>query len=252
MMFNGEYIVVLIGVRSIMLEMSARLPGENNINFTYRAIREGILSLELKPGQLLNVGELSEALKVSSTPIKNALWKLQQEHLVDLIPQVGSYVSKIDLELVEEAAGMWFDLEKECLRSACHEFPKDNLNQLKRNLNFQEMLLDQQSNFPNPKEFIREFCKLDEEFHSIIFDGLRRNTTWKAISYMASDYHRLFMLHQADDHIKRMIAEHRDIISIIENEEIEQVEMVLRNHIFRPMDDWGTGHKMGILEFELT
>ncbi len=235
-----------------MLEMSARLPGENNINFSYRAIREGILSLELKPGQLLNVGELSETLKVSSTPIKNALWKLQQEHLVDLIPQVGSYVSKIDLELVEEAANMWFDLEKECLKSACHVFPKDSLNQLKRNLNFQEMLLDQQSDFPDPKEFIGEFCKLDEEFHSIIFDGLRRNTTWKAISHMASDYHRLIMLKQANDDVKHMVAEHRDIISIIEKRESEKVVTVLRNHIFRPMDDWRTGHKTEISEFALT
>ena len=235
-----------------MLEMSARLPGENNINFSYRAIREGILSLELKPGQLLNVGELSEALKVSSTPIKNALWKLQQEHLVDLIPQVGSYVSKIDLELVEEAAGMWFDLEKECLKSACHAFPVNNLNQLKRNLNFQEMLLDQTSSFPKSKEFIGEFCKLDEEFHSIIFDGLRRNTTWKAILYMASDYHRLIMLKQVNDDVKQMVAEHRNIISIIEKRESEQVETVLRDHIFRPMDEWRTGHKMEISAFALT
>lgn len=251
-MTNGEYIVVLIGVRPIMLEMSARLPGENNINFSYRAIREGILSLELKPGQLLNVGELSETLKVSSTPIKNALWKLQQEHLVDLIPQVGSYVSNIDLELVEEAANMWFDLEKECLKSACHVFPKDSLNQLKRNLNFQEMLLGQQPNFLNQREFVGEFCKLDEEFHSIIFDGHGRNTTWKAVSHMAADYHRMIMLKQVGGHVEQMIEEHKDIISMIEKREKEQVETILRNHIFRPMDDWRIGHETGISEFAIT
>jgi len=235
-----------------MLEMSARLPGENNINFSYRAIREGILSLELKPGQLLNVGELSETLKVSSTPIKNALWKLQQEHLVDLIPQVGSYVSNIDLELVEEAANMWFDLEKECLKSACHVFPKDSLNQLKRNLNFQEMLLGQQPNFLNQREFVGEFCKLDEEFHSIIFDGHGRNTTWKAVSHMAADYHRMIMLKQVGGHVEQMIEEHKDIISMIEKREKEQVETILRNHIFRPMDDWRIGHETGISEFAIT
>ncbi|WP_455661065.1 GntR family transcriptional regulator [Pradoshia sp.] len=221
-----------------MLEMSARVPGENNINFSYRAIREGILSLDLKPGQLLNVGELSEALQVSSTPIKNALWKLQQEHLVDLIPQVGTYVSKINLELVEEAANMWFDLEKECLKAACQAYPKESLNQLKRNLYFQEMLLEQQSNLVNEKEFVGEFCKLDEEFHSIIFDGHGRNTTWKAVSYMASDYQRMMMLKQVNVHVEQMVEEHKEIISIIENKTIEQVETVLKSHILRPLDGW--------------
>ena len=105
-----------------MVKMLARLPGENNNSYAYRAIKEGIISLGLLPGQLLSLGELTEALNVSSTPIKIAIWKLQQEHLVDVIPQVGSYVSRINLEFVEEAAYMWFDLEKEYLKSACLSF----------------------------------------------------------------------------------------------------------------------------------
>ena len=98
---NRELICSLIGVRPSMIKMLSRLPGENNNNYSYRAIKEGILSLELTPGQLLSVGELTEALKVSSTPIKSALWKLQQENLVDVIPQVGSYISKINFTRIK-------------------------------------------------------------------------------------------------------------------------------------------------------
>ena len=90
----------MIGVRRWMFKAVLRSNGENNNNYAYRAIKKGIISLELQPGQLLSVGELTEALRVSSTPIKSALWKLQQEHLVDIIPQVGSYVSKMNIELI--------------------------------------------------------------------------------------------------------------------------------------------------------
>ena len=218
--------------------MESRLPGENNINYSYRVIKEAILLLELQPGQLLNVGELSETLKVSSTPIKNALWKLQQEHLVDLIPQVGSYVSKIDLDLVEEAAFLWFVLEKEYLKLACDFFPEDSLNQLKKNLDSQEILLNQQQILSNSKEWLRRFYELDENFHSIIFQSHHRSTTWKVIKQTASHYHRMITLSRTDSHFKQMIAEHKDILSIIENKEIERVESVLRNHIFSPMNDW--------------
>jgi DNA-binding GntR family transcriptional regulator len=235
----------LIGVRPSMVKMITRLPGENNNNYSYRAIKEGILTLELLPGQLLSVGELTEALKVSTTPIKSALWKLQQEHLVDVIPQVGSYISKINLDLVEEAASMWFDLEKEYLKSACKHFSEENIEQLKRNLSDQEMLFEQKHMLHNSKLVASKFSELDDKFHSIIFKGHQRNNTWKAISQMATDYHRMIMLKGIESRIENMIAEHKDILSIIEKKEIERVENVLREHIFKPIDGW---RQMGGME----
>ena len=78
-----------------MFSLSKRLPNENNKMYSYRAIKEGILSLQLQPGQALSVVDLAKALEVSTTPIKEALGRLQLEHLVEVIPQVGTYVSKI-------------------------------------------------------------------------------------------------------------------------------------------------------------
>lgn len=220
--------------------MISRLPGENNNSYAYRAIKEGIISLELLPGQLLSLGELTEALNVSSTPIKIALWKLQQEHLVDVIPQVGSYVSRINLEIVEEASFMWFDLEKKYLKSACRSFSENHVNQLKRNLILQETLLGQKD-VMNQRELARKFNELDDHFHSIIFQGHHRNNTWKAISHMTLDYHR--MISFSKHPFEHLIAEHKEIVSIIENKEIERVESVLKKHIFQPIDDWKNVYK---------
>ena len=229
-----------------MIKMLSRLPGENNNNYSYRAIKEGILMLDLLPGQLLSIGELTEALKVSTTPVKSALWKLQQEHLVDVIPQVGSYISKINLDLVEEAASVWFDLEREYLKSACKHFPLENMEQLKRNLRNQVMLLEQRHMLHNPKRLARRFSELDDNYHSIIFKGHQRENTWNAIAQMAADYHRMIMLIGNESHIEHMIAEHEDILSIIEKKEVERVEHVLRDHIFKPIEGW---RQMGGLEF---
>jgi len=221
-----------------MFKVVSRLNSENNNNYAYRAIKKGIVSLELQPGQLLNVGELTEVLQVSSTPIKTALWKLQQEHLVDIIPQVGSYVSKVNIELVEEAACMWFNLEKEMMKLACDYFPEESLNLLKRNLHLQEMLLDEKTVFIDQKEWTRKLHELDEQFHALIFEGYRRNNTWKAIEQMTSNYQRMINLSQVDFYFEHLIAEHKDILSIIEKKEKERVESFLRNHILKPVYDW--------------
>ena len=221
-----------------MLKMLSRLPGENNNNYSYRVIKEGILSLELTPGQLLSIGELTEVLKVSSTPIKSALWKLQQEHLVDVIPQVGSYISKINSDLVEEAASMWFDLEKVYLKSACKHFSEDDIEQMKRCVSEQEMLVDFNQMSNNPKRLARNFSKLDDKFHSLIFQGHKRSNTWMTISQMAVDYHRMHIQCGFEPSMEKMIAEHKDILSIIEKKEVERVESVLKDHIFKPIEGW--------------
>ena len=46
-----------------MLKGTNKRPGENNREYSYRVIKEKIMSLELKPGQAISEGELAEALQ---------------------------------------------------------------------------------------------------------------------------------------------------------------------------------------------
>ena len=87
----------------MLIEVQAKLPGENNRDYSYRVIKEAIMSLRLKPGQSLSEAEIAEALQISRTPIREVMAKLREEHLVEVIPQVGTYISKIKPTLIEEA-----------------------------------------------------------------------------------------------------------------------------------------------------
>ncbi len=214
-----------------MFPLLKKLPSENNKIYSYRAIKEGILSLQLQPGQALSVVDLARVLKVSTTPIKAAMGRLQQEHLVEIIPQVGTYVSKVKPQLIEEAASLRFILEKETLRLACKSFPRENLEQLKKNLALQEMLLAQ-------KGTKWDFQKSDKHFHSIIFQGNQRKMMWEAITQLAAHYHRMTMLSQKEHDLYELMTDHKKIISIIEKKEIDQVENILRKHILEPIEGW--------------
>ena len=108
-----------------MLTVTAKLSGENNKDYAYRVIKEGIMYLELQPGQAISEIELAEALNLSRTPIREVMAKLREENLVEVLPQVGTYVSKINSQLVEEASFMRFTLEKEVLKLACESFAEE-------------------------------------------------------------------------------------------------------------------------------
>lgn len=106
-----------------MMNITPRLPGENNKDYSYRVIKANIMSLNLRPGQVISEIDLAAALEISRTPVREVLAMLKEEHLVEVYPQVGTYVSKINLQLIEEAAFMRFTLEKEVLKLACASFP---------------------------------------------------------------------------------------------------------------------------------
>ena len=69
----------------------------------YKELERRIVKLEYKPGELINEKELIEEFGVSRTPIREALLKLSEKGLVEMIPRVGTYVSQIDLNSIRYA-----------------------------------------------------------------------------------------------------------------------------------------------------
>lgn len=221
-----------------MVTISPKLPGENNKEFAYRIIKDSIMSLELEPGQAISEIELAAALQISRTPIREVLGKLREEHLVEVIPQVGTYISKIKPQLIKEASFMRYTLEKEILKLSCEQFPKANLFDLKKNLALQEDLIGCKG-----KE--REFHKLDKEFHRIIFEGKKNENIWTAIMRISTHYNRIRLLSEMQHNFDEPIAQHAKIIEILETKDCDAVEGIVRQHIIEPIKHWDDLFKEG-------
>lgn len=62
----------------------------------YRRIEEQIVTLRLRPGDVLSEQMLSAALKIGRTPIREALQRLAREGLITILPRKGVLVSDIN------------------------------------------------------------------------------------------------------------------------------------------------------------
>ncbi|WP_077214765.1 GntR family transcriptional regulator [Bacillus dakarensis] len=214
-----------------MFTVSAKLPGENNRNYSYRVIKEAIMSLQLEPGQSISEIELAELLQISRTPIREVMAKLREEHLVEVIPQVGTYVSKINPLLIEEAAFVRVTLEREILKLSCESFPKDTLFDLKKNVAHQEVLIGQ-------KGMEQEFHRLDKDFHCIIYRGNNKENAWSAITRLSTHYNRIRLLSEMEHNFEDAIFQHKKIIDIIEQQQTGEIEAVVQQHIIEPIQLW--------------
>jgi DNA-binding GntR family transcriptional regulator len=69
----------------------------------YQMLRERILRYDFAPGERLDLNEIEGSLKISRTPLKDALKRLEAEGLVEIQARRGTYVTSISVETLNEA-----------------------------------------------------------------------------------------------------------------------------------------------------
>jgi DNA-binding transcriptional regulator YhcF (GntR family) len=99
---------------------------------TYVAVKRMILAGTLRPGEKLAERDLSRWLKVSHTPLREALSRLVQEGLVENRPRRGHYVRAIDAKSVADLYDLRAVLEKHAVRLAARRFTDADMAALDR------------------------------------------------------------------------------------------------------------------------
>lgn len=72
----------------------------------YGQIKELLISYTFFPGDRLHVSELADQLRVSATPVREALSKFCAEGLLTAVPHRGFYVKKLDQEEIADLFAM--------------------------------------------------------------------------------------------------------------------------------------------------
>lgn len=199
--------------------------------YAYRVLKDNIMSLDLKPGELLSESNLSETLNISRTPIREILMRLKNEHLIEVKPQAGTYVSLINRDLINEAIFMRSVLEKEVLKEACREFPEELFIELEKNLFAQKLVVDKEG-----KEI--EFHNLDKNFHRLIFLGCNKGNIWDNIMNISTHYNRMRLLSEMKSNKMQIIKHHEEMLEIIKNNEFDKIDTYVNKHIVEPANEW--------------
>lgn len=171
--------------------MEIRLPKkrekENNREYAYRTVRENIMTLVLTPGETLNENELADQMKVSRTPVHEAILMLKEEALAEVYPQSGSKVARLDVERMNEGFFLRLRVEPAVLMQIAGSLSSEQIAAFKENLKYQSEAVKREDS-------VDELYRLDGEFHHMIYRFSRKETIWRAVRNVCSHYDRVCYL----------------------------------------------------------
>lgn len=195
------------------IKISDRKKTENNREYTYRVLRDNIMTLQLLPGATINEGKLAELFKTSRTPIHEAVLMLKEESLVDVYPQSGSRVSLIQIDILKEGYFLRSVIEPEIIRRIAGNISSGQMDALRENLDRQKEALGQKDG----EERIDTFFKLDDAFHHLIYIMSGKSKTWYAMKKVSTHYDRVRYLDAIMSHtpLEKIYEEHKKIGHIL-------------------------------------
>jgi DNA-binding GntR family transcriptional regulator len=192
----------------------------------YALLKTAIADTDIyNPTQELRLDErqLTAALGVSRTPIREALSLLEQEGFIRTIPRRGIYIVRKSKREIIEMIQMWAALESMAARLATLHAPDSEIARLRH-------LFDEFKSSP-PSEHLDEYSDANIAFHTEV---IRLGG-----SQMIVDTTRNLLLHvrairratiSQSDRASRSIIDHLKIIEALERRDTELAERLARQH----------------------
>ena len=193
---------------------------------TYDIIKSAIIGLYLEPGELITVGDISEQLGISRTPIRTALNRLIEEDLVEIIPGKGTFVTC----LTEKQANAILDVRElfECysIQLATELRTDEDLD------NLEYMLKKQELASKGERKNQQDFLTNDLEFHSAIAKISKNGYLEKQLLQMHVNSMRYLIASTVENIISLALEEHRELYEQIKNRDSEKAKQCMQKHLW--------------------
>src|SRR5690625_4934027 len=127
----------------------------------YTMLRDRLILLDITPGEPINESALAQELGVGRTPIREALKRLEVDHLVTSYPRRGTFATQVDITDLEAVSQMREALEPLASYRAALTQGNGQREDLQRTMSEIRAL--------NPGQAPRELLAYDLQVHRLIY-----------------------------------------------------------------------------------
>ncbi len=199
-------------------------PDKTMVSQVFEIIRRLIITVRLRPGQKISENEISEALQASKTPVREALIRLEDAGLVNVVPKSGTFVAPIRIDRYIDACFIRLQLETGAVRRAAL-VPDADFDLIEGIIMEQVAALD-------ASDYVRFFA-LDEDMHQAIFEVSGIGGVWETAKRAQTELYRIRHLKRICN-IRRgplIVDQHRAILEALRSGSPDAAEDALVRHI---------------------
>lgn len=199
-------------------------PAVRNSDLLYNELRRDIVSMHRPPGAPIQEKELALSHGVSRTPVREAVLRLVEERLIEVVPKSGTFVARIPLSSLPEALVARSALERVTVRAAAATAGPAAIAEL-------QALVDLQQRSAGTGDEAA-FHEADEAFHAAIATAGGYPGIWRFIQQMKAqvDRYRRLTLPQPG-RMLLIVAEHAAVLAAIAAGEPEAAAHRMADHL---------------------
>lgn len=189
----------------------------------YERLRDAIVRCHLRPAAELSEADLAAQLGVSRTPVRQALRRLAGEGLLEVSPQVGTFVSKLRRRTIADALFLRESIECAAARLAVRA-PLQERKQLLTFVSRQRAAIRAGD--------VEENLRQDEALHRRLIELSGHPGAWEAVRQARAHLERLRRIAIPELHgNKTAVEQHDQIATAIVNGDADAAAAHLRTHI---------------------
>ncbi|MDI3481058.1 MAG: hypothetical protein PWQ97_713 [Tepidanaerobacteraceae bacterium] len=197
----------------------------------YESIRQAIFYGELKPGDRLVEKELAEKMRVSRTPIREALRKLEAEGLIKHVPRKGVVVKGFSPEDIIEIYSIRQALEALAITYTVKNITETEIKKLK-------VLIEEMAALTEEDETEGLF-NTSQEFNDILLKSCKMPRLISLINTYKEYLKRFRMVTMREKERKiSALKDHREILQAVIDRDAERARKLVEEHLQKALESY--------------
>lgn len=209
------------------IQLDAPPAGSSLAEQAYRTIRDRLIMLDIAPGEPINEGRLAEELGFGRTPVREALKRLETDHLVASFPRRGTFATTVDITDLAAISEVRQLLEPLAARKAAlntNESIRAELREVAEALEALETLDGARAR--------RELMEYDLEVHRLIYRAAGNHHLQEPLIRLDNLATRIWcMVLDRLPAVEEHIVEHRRLIHAILDGDADRAAQLAADHV---------------------
>jgi DNA-binding GntR family transcriptional regulator len=205
--------------------MTKRISNKDTLRVkAYKEIKSKIICLQLKPGEKIFENEIAKGLKISRTPVREALLILENEKLVECDGRLGFVVKKLNTKEVEEYFSIRKAFEAFAAPFIIERITASEIEELKKNTTEAQGYLEM-NDFSN-------IVRCETKFHEILWRSTKSEIFFQILSGLSDKFQwiRAIAL-SAEGGCRESIDDHKKIVALVEEKDSDKLKKFIALHI---------------------